>query len=224
VVEQTDLWVVAGQAPDKDLPGLVRDTVHALRGQLKAHLALDPHFGASLEPVAVPDHAPPMIREMAAAAKACDVGPMAAVAGTIAEHVARALAQCTPQALVENGGDCFLFSQRPRTVALLPDPSAEASIGLALEAGDFPLSLCASSATIGHSLSLGRGDLVVVRSRSGSLADAAATALGNALKRRQDLGRVVDRARAMEEHGLDGVFAQCGGQLAVWGKMELAAL
>ncbi|MGE4556356.1 MAG: UPF0280 family protein, partial [Desulfovibrionaceae bacterium] len=177
VVEQTDLWITARE----DLSSQALDLVHGLRGTLKAYIALHPSFAASLAPVAVSPEAPPLIRSMALAGEACGVGPMAAVAGAIAQGVAEGLAQCSPDVLVENGGDVHMISTTDRVAALLADPASTAGLGLKLAAEDFPLSLCASSGRIGHSLSLGRGDLVVVRSKSAAVADAAATALGNLL-------------------------------------------
>ncbi|WP_462326772.1 UPF0280 family protein [Desulfobaculum sp.] len=220
VVEETDLFLVAGQ----DLAPQALDAVHDLRGQLKAWMTLQPEFAASLTPVPVPETAPDIIQRMAHAASLCGVGPMAAVAGTVSQMVAERLAPLSRDILVENGGDLYMRSSRPRTCAILSDPSGEASIGLALGADDFPLSLCASSATIGHSLSLGSGDLVVVRSANASLADAAATALCNILRDKRDLKRVTDIAQSLRKHGVDGVFAQCGGSITVWGDMELTAL
>ncbi|BBD06967.1 UPF0280 family protein [Desulfovibrio ferrophilus] len=217
VVEETDLLVVA----QSDLSAEVSRIVTGLRGQIKAYMALNPAFGPSLTPVDVPESAPALIRSMADAAQLCGVGPMAAVAGTVAEFTARALMDQSPDILVENGGDIYLCSTRRRVAAILADPTGGASLGVALEQDDFPCSLCASSATIGHSLSLGRGELVVARSHNASLADAAATALCNILRSQRDLERVTARAEAF---GLDGVFAQCDGKITVWGKMELVAL
>lgn len=220
VVEETDLFVVA----EGDYAQDVSDCIHDLRGQLKAWMTLQPDFATSLVPVDVPDHAPDIIRRMAHGAKLCGVGPMAAVAGTVSQMVAEYLVGKSPNVLVENGGDLYLYSTRPRTCAILADPDGEASIGIRLPEAAFPVSLCASSATIGHSLSLGNGDLVVVRSRDASLADAAATALCNLIRDKKDLNRVVKCAQNLHHHGLDGVFAQCGSDLAVWGEMELTAV
>ncbi|MDK2954953.1 MAG: uncharacterized protein PWQ57_449 [Desulfovibrionales bacterium] len=220
VVEQTDLWITARE----DLSSQALDLVHGLRGTLKAYIALHPSFAASLAPVAVSPEAPPLIRSMALAGEACGVGPMAAVAGAIAQGVAEGLAQCSPDVLVENGGDVHMISTTDRVAALLADPASTAGLGLKLAAEDFPLSLCASSGRIGHSLSLGRGDLVVVRSKSAAVADAAATALGNLLQSKKDLERVAARARELNDKGVDGVFAQMDGRIAVWGKMELQVL
>ena len=87
-----------------------------------------------------------------------------------------------------------------------------------------PLALCASSATIGHSLSFGQGELVLVRSPDGALADALATALCNRLQGPGDVKAVVGYARRFVKHGLTGIFAQCGGAIGVWGDMELTAV
>lgn len=220
VLEQTDLFVTA----ERDLRGPILDLVRTLRGELKNFMLLTPGFRESLIPVPAPEGAPLVAREMARAAKAARVGPMAAVAGTFAQLVADHFAGDSPNIIVENGGDIYMHSTRERLVALLGEPATGARLGLRLGKGDFPLSLCASSAFIGPSLSLGKGELVVVRSRSGAFADAAATHLANLIDSGDDLDLVLARARALAPQGLEGVFAQAGGKLGVWGKMELVAL
>jgi ApbE superfamily uncharacterized protein (UPF0280 family) len=220
VVEQTDLFVTA----ERDLSGPMLDLVHELRGELKSFMLLTPGFRESLRPVPAPDTAPLVAREMARAADLVNVGPMAAVAGTFAQLVADHFARQSPNIIVENGGDITIHSTRERLVALLGDPASGARLGLRLKKNDFPVSLCASSAFIGPSLSLGQGELVVVRSRSGAFADAAATALANLIDSGDDLDLVLASARKMAPLGLEGVFAQAGGKLGVWGKMELVAL
>ncbi|SNS07011.1 hypothetical protein SAMN04488503_2561 [Humidesulfovibrio mexicanus] len=220
VLEQTDLMVTA----ETDLSGPMLDMARVLRGELKNYMLTHPGFRESLVPFPVQDDAPEIVREMARASALANVGPMAAVAGTIAQLLAERFAPLSPNLIVENGGDIFMRSTRKRTVALLGDPQSGARLGLALSPRDFPVSLCASSATIGHSLSLGKGELVVVRSRSAALADAAATALANLIDTADDLDLLLARARKMGSLGVEGVFAQAGGRLGVWGKMELVAL
>jgi hypothetical protein len=220
VLEQTDLWIVASRDLRAEVLALVRD----LRGQLKSYILLHPEFQASLVPVPVPESAPAIVRDMAEAARACGVGPMAAVAGAVAQHVAEAFIPDSPDMLVENGGDLYLRSTRERVVGLLAVPESGLRLGLRLAPGDFPLSLCSSSGVVGHSLSFGRSDIVTVRSKRAALADAAATALGNVLKQARDLGPMLDLARQLGPVGVDGVFAQCQGKVAAWGKMELVAL
>lgn len=220
VVEQTDLWIVA----ERDLSRTVHALVNECRGLLSAYIAWHPEFLTSLRPVDVGPEAPDIVRDMARAGQACGVGPMAAVAGAVAQWVARRCVKQSPNLLVENGGDLYLCSTRERVVGLLTDPSRSMGLGLRLSPSDFPCSVCSSSATIGHSLSLGQGDLVVTRAKSAALADAAATALNNLLAGPQDLGPVMDQAGSLASQGLDGVFAQCGEEVGVWGKMELVAL
>ena len=220
VLEQTDLFVTA----EADLREPMLDLVRSLRGELKNYMLMAPGYRESLVPVPVAQCAPPIAREMARATALVHVGPMAAVAGTFAQFVADHFAQASPNLIVENGGDLYLHSTRERIVALLGDPASGARLGLKLARRDFPVSLCASSATIGPSLSLGQGELVVVRSKSGAFADAAATALANLIDTADDLDLVLARAQKMAPLGLEGVFVQAGGKLGVWGKMELVAL
>lgn len=219
-VEQTDLLIVA----EKDVQTEIASHVAQVRGEIKNWIMFHPEFAESLVPVDVPDSAPVVVRAMAEGARVCGVGPMAAVAGAVAQSVGDTFAAQSPNILVENGGDTYLHSTRERIVALLAEPDSGAMVGLKVEAGCFPVAVCASSATIGHSLSLGSGDLVAVRARDGRFADAAATALCNMLRSESDINTVLDRAKALAEHGLEGVFAQYNQKIVAWGEVELVAL
>ncbi|MBI9080761.1 MAG: UPF0280 family protein [Pseudodesulfovibrio sp.] len=219
-VEQTDLLIVA----EKDLQVEIASYVSMIRGEIKNWIMFHPEFAVSLSPVDVPDTAPEVVRAMARAGGVCDVGPMAAVAGAVAQAVGDRFVGQSPNILVENGGDTYLHSTRERVVALLAEPDSGARVGLRIEAGSFPVAICASSGTIGHSLSLGAGDLVAVRAEDARMADAAATALCNLLKSEADIDRVLKRARELAEFGLEGVFVQCDQKIAAWGELELVAL
>jgi hypothetical protein len=220
VVEQTDLCIICNQ----DVREPIFDHVHGLRGRIMAYAELHPAFLTSLVPLPLESNGPRIIAAMLEAAQVMQVGPMAAVAGAIAQDVADTFGPQCGDILVENGGDIFIRSSIPRTIGLLPDPNNEMTLGLALKPEDFPCAVCASSASIGHSLSLGRGDLVVTRARSGALADAAATRLCNELRTRQDLRRVLALAEDFSTQGLLGVVAQCQGQIGIRGEMELVGL
>ena len=219
-VEQTDLLVIA----EEDMRDEMAAFVALARGEIKTWIMFHPEFAASLTPVDVTQTAPDIVRAMAAAAALCGVGPMAAVAGAVAQAVAEHFVCRSPNLIVENGGDIHLCSTRERVVALLAEPDSGARLGIRLEADAFPVSICSSSGTIGHSLSLGSGDLVAVRAKDARLADAAATALGNLLRGPGDIQRVLDRAAELAQCGLDGVFAQFDSKIAAWGDLELVAL
>jgi len=216
MVEETDLRVTCVE--DLSLPML--ELVTELRGQIKAWIRLQPEFRTSLTPVSVPAGAPEIVRRMAAGAEPAGVGPFAAVAGTVAHMVAESFAGRSPDLIVENGGDIYIYSRRERIVGLLPDPLGE-PIGLRVLPEDCPVSLCASSAYIGPSLSLGKGDLAVVRAADGALADACATMLCNMMREAKDVERALRRAESMRKMGVQGVFLQCAGRIGIWGNMEL---
>ncbi|TVQ97427.1 MAG: UPF0280 family protein [Desulfovibrionales bacterium] len=224
VVEQTDLWVVA----QRDVRREVLQAVNTCRGLLQTHISRQPEFATSLVPISVSSRAAGIVQDMARAARICGVGPMAAVAGAMAQWVVTWMDEHCPEVgstlLVENGGDLFLRSARERIIGLLAFPEGDAGLGLRIGVNDFPCSFCSSSATIGHSLSFGQADLMAARSQSAALADAAATALANLLRTPKDMPLVMERAAALAQYGLDGVFAQCGEQVGVWGDMDLVCL
>jgi len=150
---------------------------------------------------------------------------MAAVAGAIAEQVGRGLlAQGVGEVLVENGGDLFLRRTRPVDVAVFAAQSPlSGRVAIRVPPDQMPCGVCCSSGTVGHSLSLGKADAVVVVSRSAALADAAATGIANLV---DGAPGSVEKAlaRAREIGAVDGVVVVLGDRLGAWGRVELAPL
>ncbi len=218
VLDESDLYIIA----EHNFASSMLTTLGKLRADIKSWLTLCPEFYTSLSPLPEPENAPEIIKRMYEGSKKAGVGPFAAVAGTISQMLAELHVHESPNIIVENGGDIYMYSQVPRIVAMLSDPSGGPSLGLQLKAEDFPLALCASSATIGHSLSLGNGELAVVRAKDAALADSVATALGNRLRGAKSVEVALDFAQSIE--GVDGVFVQCNESIGVWGKMELTHL
>lgn len=220
VVAQTDLFVVA----NRPLAREIGDFVSTLRAGLMTYILLHPEFRTALVPVDVGDDAPPIARDMAEAAARFGVGPFAAVAGAFSQAVADRFADVSPDIVVENGGDIYLRSATARTVALLARPVEGTRLALEFAPAKLPAAVCASSATVGHSLSLGQADMVTVVSDRGAVADAAATALGNMLTTSADLEAVLEAAAAMRRKGVRGAFAQVGEMVGLVGDLELVAL
>ncbi len=204
----------------------MRKSLEELRADIASWARLYPTFRTSLAPLPEPEQSPEIIRRMHRGAAAAGVGPFAAVAGTVAHMLAEKYADIAPNLIIENGGDVYMYSTKERHVALLAQPQEEeeagGNLGLRFGETDFPLALCASSATIGHSLSLGCGELAVVRAREGALADAVATALGNRLRSAQSVQQALDFAQNIV--GVEGIFVQCDDAMGVWGAMELVAV
>ncbi len=218
-VKETDLYLRA----QKSLKEEALKAVLKYRAALERYIERHRNFLTALEPLPVAEDAPQMVREMAEAAQRAGVGPMAAVAGAIAEGVGRELMKLSPEVIVENGGDIFLNILRGRTVGVYAgDSPFTGRIALQIEPEETPLGICTSSGTVGPSLSFGRADAVIVLSPSAALADAAATAIGNLVKEAGDLPKGIDFAQGIA--GLTGVVIIKEDQMGVWGQVKLSPL
>lgn len=221
VVKETDLDV--GVRRERFSPGLVEWTLgltRECRAALEAYIARHPAFLTSLEPLDLLPDAPAVALEMARAARLAGVGPMAAVAGAIAEYVGRALMRRSRDVIVENGGDIFLRSTRRRYVGVFAgDSPFSHRLALEIPPGLTPLGICTSSGTVGHSLSFGNADAVIILAPGAALADAVATAAANLVRDTADLERAVNFATGIP--GVVGAVAIRGDRLAARGRVKL---
>ncbi len=217
-VKETDLQILA----PVDVTEAATHFIIQYRNQLENYLARLPAFIEALSPLDDDPTAPPMIREMLKAGLVTGVGPMAAVAGVIAEYVGRGLLardDCV-EVVVENGGDIFMKRNKDCTAAIYAGESPLSyKVGIRIPARSMPVGICTSSGTVGHSLSLGRSDSVSVISQSTALADAAATRLGNEVGKGGDIGPALELAAKIP--GLSGVVIVVGEELGAWGQVEL---
>lgn len=218
-VEETDLQIRA----QRDLKVEASRAIARCRAPLEQYIESHPLFLSSLEPYCVEEDAPAIVRDMAQAAWIAGVGPMAAVAGAVAESVGKDLLAYAPEIIVENGGDIFMKISRTRVVGVYAGGSPLTSkVALEIMPEETPLGICTSSGTVGHSLSFGTADAVIVLSRSTAVADAAATAIGNSIKTAEDVAAATEQAQAIE--GLAGVVIIKGDKMGVWGGVRLVSL
>ena len=215
-ISETDLYILA----DSDLSDLAFQSALRCRVQIEEYIQIHPEFRTSLVPVSSDELAPEIIKDMLKASRAARVGPMASVAGAIAEHVGRDLLKKSANVIVENGGDIFLNVKDNVSVGIFAgDSPLTGRIALSIDAIETPLGICTSSGTVGHSLSFGSADAVCIKSKSASLADAAATSVGNLIKKKIDVKTGLERAMSIQ--GVLGVLIIKGDTLAVQGSMEL---
>lgn len=218
-IKETDLWVSA----ERDLKKETEDIVHDLRFRLEGYIETNPEFYTTLTPWPDDPYAPKIIRDMILCSKIAGVGPMAAVAGAVAQHVAYGLKDLTGQIIIENGGDIYMNVSRDVTVSIFAGTSPLSDrIGIKIPEKMMPLGVCSSSGRIGHSLSMGNSDVVCIIARSAALADAAATALGNMVKTKNDLEKLSERAGHIE--GVFGGVAIMDDEMTAWGEVELKAI
>lgn len=218
-VKETDLWI----SSDRELKKEARDLVFDCRYQIETYINSHPEFLTTLQPYPEDPFSPPIVREMIKATRGVGVGPMAAVAGAIAQFVAYGLLESADQVIVENGGDIFLNVNRQVTVSIFAGESPlSEKIGLKIPTRLMPLGICSSSGSVGHSLSMGSADVICLISSSAVSADGAATALGNRLKSKKDLEKVAEWANGIE--GVMGGVAIMDERMATWGDIELVGL
>jgi len=175
---------------------------HLLEDYIRRH----PEFQRSLTPLALRADAPEIARHMAWAAERVGVGPMAAVAGAMAQRAAEAaIAAGANEALVDNGGDLYLKTVAPVVVALGTGTSRLADrLAFRIEPDRTPVAICSSSGRMGHSMSLGRCDLATIVAADAALADAAATQAANLVTTSDDIDAALERIGAIE--GIAGVL------------------
>lgn len=219
IANETDIRVTTNKRVDKDF---IVDKIRLCRMDIEKYINKDHRFLTALKPLSVELNAPLIIREMAEEARKANVGPMATVAGAISESLGRdLLKKGFKDVIVENGGDIFLKTRKTRLIGIYSGRSKLwDNLCLKIKPKETPLGICTSSGTIGHSLSFGSADSVVILSKSVSLADAVATATCNRIKSKQDLARALDFARRIK--GVLGVVIILKNNLVSWGKVEFS--
>jgi len=187
----------------------------AARQVLEAYIARDPFFAATFDPYD-PDSDELVITRMAGAAGQSGVGPMAAVAGTIAWAGVEGMQDAGASfGVIDNGGDIALFSDRAVRVGVHAGAAALSDrVAFVVPPQDEVLGICTSSATVGPSISFGMADAVTVFARDVALSDAWATAVCNEI--RPSDHSVLERVDPSE---VSGIFAIMGDVTVRWGEL-----
>lgn len=217
VIGETDLLIRA----TRNLKRKALAATQRCRAGLEQYIKSHPLFATALEPMSVEEDAPSLVKEMADAARRAGVGPMAGVAGAIAERVGRELLPFADEIIVENGGDIFMRTSRERLVGIYAGKSSVTGrIAFAVQPEETPLGICTSSGTVGHSLSFGQADAVIALSAWTSLADVAATAIGNRVSSARDIPGAIEFAQTIE--GLSGLVIIKDDEVGLWGQVRVA--
>ncbi|MBM4305587.1 MAG: UPF0280 family protein [Deltaproteobacteria bacterium] len=219
IIKETDLLIRA----KSDLSVEAKESVLKYRNQLETYIPMNPVFEKSLIPIEEVPHVPKIIEEMIRTSRLARVGPMAAVAGAMAQSVSEDLLRFSDEVIVENGGDIYLATSKERIVGIYAGSSPlSMKVGIVIKPEDSPIGICTSSGTVGPSLSFGKADAVCILSKSAALADAAATAVGNAIREKKDIEQGLERGQMIE--GVLGVLIIIGEKMGVWGGIRLIRL
>lgn len=192
------------------------------RGELKDYIRRHEDFLISFEPLLV-EAAPLIVKMMARAARKAEVGPMAAVAGTISQlSMGYLLKEGAKNVIVDNGGDVALKTHEDVTMGLYAgESSLSGQIGFKLKHEKTPMGVCTSSGTVGHSISFGRADSVTVFADEASIADALATSIANEVKGESNpdaVGNGLARAEELRDY-MRGVIIIVGESAGMVGKI-----
>ncbi|MDD5668452.1 MAG: UPF0280 family protein [Candidatus Omnitrophica bacterium] len=214
-VMETDLQVLT----DKPLEaGFLEEKIVSFRADIEQYSIRDDLFQKNLKPIVVELTAPSIVKKMSRAARLANVGPMAAVAGAIAQGIGECLIRKGYRdVIVENGGDIFLKSRMPVRVGIFAgDSPLSGKIFLRINPQSTFHGICTSSGTVGHSLSFGTADAVVVIADNALIADAAATAVANRVSSASDCESALNFGMAIR--GVRGIVIIIGRTLAARGE------
>jgi uncharacterized protein len=216
VVEESDCAFSASS----NLENKARQAIQKYRAIIKKYIASHPLFLTTLEPFQTEAEAPLIVKDMAECGALAGVGPMAAVAGAIAQFCAGDLAKFAPELIIENGGDIYLKSRTDRLLGIYAGQSPlSGKIGIEIAACETPLGISTSSGTVGHSLSFGKADAVIILAETATLSDAVATAIGNIVITAADIPLGIQKAQNIR--GVKGILIIKDDQMGIWGKIQI---
>jgi ApbE superfamily uncharacterized protein (UPF0280 family) len=185
---------------------IAKSSIQHNRKQLEKYIKKHQQFLFSLEPVELQE-APEVAILMANASLKADVGPMAAVAGVLADLAVKdMITKGCKVAVVENGGEVFAISNQSIDIGFAAgDEPLSREMGFRIK--QFPIGIATSSGRFSHAFSFGDADAVTIFGVDAGLADAAATAVANIVTG-DDIQPVIKNAidMALKIEGVYGVF------------------
>jgi ApbE superfamily uncharacterized protein (UPF0280 family) len=210
-IGQTAVTVIS----EREYMKIAKDAIFDARSQIESKIAADPYFGVTYEPYKASNNDGCAVRRMCDVSVKADVGPMAAVAGAIAEYAVQKMKEAGSEyVIVDNGGDIAMICDRAVHIGMYMDVNGR-RLSMRVPPSRDIIGICSSSASVGPSVSFGRSDISTVISNDAALADACATALGNMVKERNDIGASLEKICGID--GIIGCLAYCDGMLGMCG-------
>ncbi|MBD3349972.1 MAG: hypothetical protein GF364_00620, partial [Candidatus Lokiarchaeota archaeon] len=169
LISESDLYIKFG------IQKLLAD-----RKILKQFIKQHSEFKSSFKPLQYKD-CPEIVEQMINASTLTYVGPMAAVAGALADSMGIYMKEKGAQiSVIENGGEVFISSVEDIYIALYSMTTIlKGKVGFLFRGKQYDIGLGTSSGTFGHAISLGKADTVTVFAINAAIGDAAATRIAN---------------------------------------------
>ena len=195
------------------------ESIKRNRQELEIYTKANPKFLHTLKPITPPEK-PIVANLMAQAAEKAGVGPMAAVAGVIADLAVNDMINTGCEvAVVEDGGEISATSNIPIDVAVAAgEEPLSKKFGFRLV--NFPIGVATSSGRFSHALSFGDAEAATVFCKNAALADAAATSVGNVVKGENVQAAIkAGISKGLSIEGVLGALIIYKGQVGTAGKI-----
>jgi len=208
---QTAVTIISGSNYIK----IAKDAIFDARSQIEFKIQRDSYFGTTYDAYKASNNDDVVVKRMCDASVSASVGPMAAVAGAIAEYAVQKMKDAGSEyAIIDNGGDIAMICDRIVNIGMYADINGQ-RLSLRIPPSSDIIGICSSSASVGPSVSLGRSDISTVISNDVSLADACATALGNLIEQRNGMEEHLETICKIDR--VKGCLAYCDGMLGMCG-------
>lgn len=195
---------------------VVVEAILEARKAIESKIREDPLFHLTLEPY---DCEGFIVERMCEASKIAKVGPMASVAGVIAQYaVEKAVEKGADFVVVDNGGDIAMYLNRPIKIGVF---TYSQNLCFEIDKKGF-YAVCTSSGTIGHSISFGFADACTIFARDACIADAFATSLCNRIKEnfgKEEIESVLNDFWNSAKDFIDGALVIKGDVIGMVGKI-----
>lgn len=212
-VEETDLRIISESRLEEEF---LYSKIRKYRKEIEGYIAANSDFKTTLSSFILKKPAPVIVEEMVYKTRLLNVGPMASVAGAIAEFLGKEIKDYSSQFVIENGGDICINKRGPINIGLYGGKDSVLNdFMLGIQGSDDLTGVCTSSGSLGHSLSLGASDLVTVISDSVIFADALATSVANKIYEESDVDKQI---KTFKEHpSVKGGLIVKGEKIGFWG-------
>jgi len=200
---ETDLYISIDKNSYTDyLKEFISNRIKFYRKSLEEFAYKNPLFFSSLKPIKGVFSDKEMVSEMLSVSEKVNIGPMASVAGAFSHFIGNDILNSfqVEELIIENGGDIFMKINKPTTVSVFAGHSVlSEKTGIMINENISPLGICTSAGTVGHSLSFGKADAVVIICKNTLLADAYATKFANLIKKKSDINRIIEKIKGINE-------------------------
>lgn len=196
---QTDLLIAVDKGSYiQEMEIFIYEQIVNYRRIIENYIKRNKQFLKSFVPISLTSESPKIVEQMIKAGFKAGTGPMAAVAGAFSQFIGKQIIErySVQELIIENGGDIFLKIIKPINISVFAGKSVlSQKVGIIIPPKYSPVGVCTSAGTIGHSISFGKADAVMIVCKDTLLADALATTYANCVKSKDDVDIIINKIK-----------------------------